>query len=419
MEKIVEIKTVDLIQCPLNVRAISRKDEKGWKIGIQALAETMVSFDVIVPLIVRESKVQQGKYEVVSGERRRQAGNLKNMKTLPCVIRELDDEKAINLIAIEDAQRENFTIPERGQLIVWLKDGTLPVLAGENRQPLVEQEHGGELLGQKGQKSIKEVAETLKMRPRYVEAVYYIAKGLPEALQPHVVDPSESKNVDEHKLTLTKAEELSLTLNNKGDSRTEEEKLYIGGKVISEGLDRASLRRTLDNSKKIEDMIEEVKRTSLREQLTELYLKKIGNTWGKFDADPSEVKKEIDIALGRYMEEQPWDTKQKLQKMLEKFLKDWESLNGSTIIKQNEINPSGLWTCNLELKWNMGAGDEVQTLADLPESMFANFEDADEWAMKHSGYAMDKGPVSTGKGKVWRLMIKRSTLTPEETTKIL
>ncbi|MCT4565175.1 MAG: ParB/RepB/Spo0J family partition protein [Maledivibacter sp.] len=72
---------------------------------IKALEESIISHGIIQPIIVR--KLEKG-YEIVAGERRWRAAKNKDLKEIPCIIKELDDEKLMELSLIENLQREDL-----------------------------------------------------------------------------------------------------------------------------------------------------------------------------------------------------------------------------------------------------------------------------------------------------------------------
>ena len=74
---------------------------------IQELAKTIKQHGILQPLIVSPSALRQGKYEIISGERRYRAAILVGIKRLPCII--LKDKNVAEEIAlIENVQRENL-----------------------------------------------------------------------------------------------------------------------------------------------------------------------------------------------------------------------------------------------------------------------------------------------------------------------
>ena len=74
-------------------------------------AESMAQFGVLMPLIVRPRA--EGGYEIISGHRRQYAAQLAGMKTLPVIVRQLDDDQAILQMVESNLQRETIRPSER------------------------------------------------------------------------------------------------------------------------------------------------------------------------------------------------------------------------------------------------------------------------------------------------------------------
>ena len=73
--------------------------------------ESMARFGVLNPLIVRPR--EEGGYEIISGHRRQHAAQLAGMKTLPVIVRQLDDDQAILQMVESNLQRETIRPSER------------------------------------------------------------------------------------------------------------------------------------------------------------------------------------------------------------------------------------------------------------------------------------------------------------------
>ena len=73
--------------------------------------ESMARFGLLTPLIVRPR--QEGGYEIISGHRRQHAAQLAGLKTLPVIVRELDDDQAILQMVESNLQRETIRPSER------------------------------------------------------------------------------------------------------------------------------------------------------------------------------------------------------------------------------------------------------------------------------------------------------------------
>ena len=104
--KIVELKVVEVEPN----RKQARKEFNYKK--LEELAESIKTFGVLQPIIVAK---KNGYYEIIAGERRWRASKLANMKTIPAIIREDEDEENTHISIIENVQRENLNAIEKAQ----------------------------------------------------------------------------------------------------------------------------------------------------------------------------------------------------------------------------------------------------------------------------------------------------------------
>lgn len=65
---------------------------------------------MISPIIVRP--LASGRYEIIAGERRYRASKLAGKKTVPAIVREVDDKSALAMALIENMQREDLNAVE-------------------------------------------------------------------------------------------------------------------------------------------------------------------------------------------------------------------------------------------------------------------------------------------------------------------
>lgn len=82
---------------------------------IEQLASTIKERGINSPLLVITSKEEEGKFEVVSGERRLRAARLLGMEKVPCII--IDEEKAAEVALVENIQRSNLHPIELGDAL--------------------------------------------------------------------------------------------------------------------------------------------------------------------------------------------------------------------------------------------------------------------------------------------------------------
>lgn len=72
---------------------------------LEELSESIRENGVLQPLLVRK---QGNKYEIIAGERRYQASKMAGLDTLPVIIKDVDDQKVLELALIENLQRSDL-----------------------------------------------------------------------------------------------------------------------------------------------------------------------------------------------------------------------------------------------------------------------------------------------------------------------
>lgn len=79
---------------------------------LEELAKSIRANGVVQPLLVRR---KGGKYELVAGERRWRAAQLAGLTHVPVVVRDVPDDKVLELALIENIQREDLNPIEEAQ----------------------------------------------------------------------------------------------------------------------------------------------------------------------------------------------------------------------------------------------------------------------------------------------------------------
>jgi len=77
--------------------------------SVAELADSIKRHGMIQPLLVRR---KGERYELVAGERRWRAAQIVAMSTVPCIVRDVSDDHALQLTLIENLQREDLTAME-------------------------------------------------------------------------------------------------------------------------------------------------------------------------------------------------------------------------------------------------------------------------------------------------------------------
>ncbi|OUN79162.1 chromosome partitioning protein ParB [Alistipes sp. An116] len=104
MSQMTEIEIADIIPNPTQPR--KQFDEE----ALDELADSIRQLGVIQPVTVK--KTADGKYILISGERRWRAAQRADLKTLPAYIREVDDENLHAMALVENIQRQDLNAIE-------------------------------------------------------------------------------------------------------------------------------------------------------------------------------------------------------------------------------------------------------------------------------------------------------------------
>ena len=110
----VSSKTLSVSKVSLNdIIANSKQPRKDFdQEKIKELSESIKLHDIIQPLTV--TKVANGKYKLIAGERRWRAAKLAGLTEVPVYIRDVNDQQLLELALLENLQRENLNAIEIG-----------------------------------------------------------------------------------------------------------------------------------------------------------------------------------------------------------------------------------------------------------------------------------------------------------------
>lgn len=104
-EKVMDIPLAEISDFPGHPFKV-RADE-----AMIEMADSVKQYGVLVPGLVRPKP--DGGYEMVSGHRRKKASELAGMETIPCLVRELDDDQATIIMVDSNLQREYISPSEK------------------------------------------------------------------------------------------------------------------------------------------------------------------------------------------------------------------------------------------------------------------------------------------------------------------
>jgi len=88
---------------------------------LEELAESIKAQGLVQPVVIRPL-AREGHYELIAGERRWRATQLAGLKTIPAIVRQIEDESALALALIENIQREDLNPLEEALAIKRLID---------------------------------------------------------------------------------------------------------------------------------------------------------------------------------------------------------------------------------------------------------------------------------------------------------
>lgn len=74
--------------------------------ALNELSENIKQYGLLQPIVVRP--LANGNYQIVAGERRWRASRAAGLKTIPAIIKELDDKQTMEIALIENLQREDL-----------------------------------------------------------------------------------------------------------------------------------------------------------------------------------------------------------------------------------------------------------------------------------------------------------------------
>lgn len=105
LEKVMELPLAELF--PFKNHPFKVLDDA----AMQDTAESIKEHGVLVPAIARPH--EDGRYELISGHRRKRGCELAGLDTMPCIVRDLDDDAATIIMVDSNIQRENILPSER------------------------------------------------------------------------------------------------------------------------------------------------------------------------------------------------------------------------------------------------------------------------------------------------------------------
>ena len=139
---------------------------------MQQTIDSIMQVGVLNPAIIRPAP--EGGYEMVAGHRRLHAADLAGLKTIPAIVRNLDDDEAVILMVDSNLQRETISPMERAQAYKM----KLEALKHQGKRVDLTCDQVGHKLDSK--KSIQKVAEDAGESKTQVQRYIRLTELLPE-----------------------------------------------------------------------------------------------------------------------------------------------------------------------------------------------------------------------------------------------
>lgn len=191
LEKVVNIKLNDIDDFPEHPFKVIVNDE------LKDMAESIKEKGVLSPALVRQK--DDGRYEMISGHRRKKASELANKDTIPCIVRDLTDDEATIIMLDSNMQREKV-LPSEKAFAYKMK---LDALSHQGKRTDLTSDQVGPKLSRSNEMLSNNVGESVSNIKRYIRLTYLI----PELLD--YVDNSIIKDKDKLSIALSPAVEIS------------------------------------------------------------------------------------------------------------------------------------------------------------------------------------------------------------------
>lgn len=76
---------------------------------LKELSDSIRRNGIMQPIVVRPNPYHEGTYEIIAGERRWRAAKMAGLTDVPVIIRDINDQQALELALIENIQRQDLT----------------------------------------------------------------------------------------------------------------------------------------------------------------------------------------------------------------------------------------------------------------------------------------------------------------------
>jgi ParB family chromosome partitioning protein len=89
--------------------------------GLRELADSISAQGIVQPVVAREA-AEEGRFEIIAGERRWRAAQMAGLSEIPVIVRKVSDQSALAIALIENIQREDLNAMEEAEALKRLLD---------------------------------------------------------------------------------------------------------------------------------------------------------------------------------------------------------------------------------------------------------------------------------------------------------
>ena len=221
---------------------------------IHELAESILSNGLINPITVTPDKKRQGKYMIVSGERRWQAHRVAKLKTIQCFVKEFKSQGQFMVESlIENLHREDLTPTEKGKFCLKIK----------NEMKLEKNEQISKVVNKPTQhidnwiddyQFNKEKNYSRVKQPTHT--IIRATKGFPEEERKKLIAFAEGKNITKTRMRTDDFEEDFVPVYKKADEPTK--KALLSGKVTVEEAKQENVPEPIELERTANDVVDDI-----------------------------------------------------------------------------------------------------------------------------------------------------------------
>ena len=144
------------------------------------MVDSVKEYGVMTPAIVRPR--QDGGYEIVAGHRRCHASQRAGVETMPCIVRDMDDDTAIILMVDSNCQREHILPSEKAKayemkLEAIKRQGRRNDLTSGQLGPKLDERRSNQIVAKKAGESVKQGQRFIRLNKLTPELMKMVDDG--------------------------------------------------------------------------------------------------------------------------------------------------------------------------------------------------------------------------------------------------